>query len=153
MSNSIKSNPKIQDAVTAPRTGTKSVSEDDIVIGKNIRSYRKAYIMPNGRAMNQSELGTMVGLTFQQVQKYERGTNRVSAGRLASIAIALGVSIEAMYRGTSVDIRKEELEVQPDDSHIKRKDILRQAAKDLKSIKDEKTLYSICHVIATSANC
>lgn len=42
---------------------------------------------------SQSDLGRAIGLTFQQVQKYEKGTNRVSVSRLISIADALGVPL------------------------------------------------------------
>jgi transcriptional regulator with XRE-family HTH domain len=45
------------------------------------------------RSMSQTELGKAVGLTFQQVQKYENGTNRIGAGRLQQIARALRVPI------------------------------------------------------------
>ena len=47
--------------------------------------------------MSQPELAERVGVTFQQVQKYENGKNRVSAGRLYEIAKALGVTIQFFY--------------------------------------------------------
>jgi transcriptional regulator with XRE-family HTH domain len=47
--------------------------------------------------MSQEKLGDALGLTFQQVQKYENGKNRVSAGRLYEIAKALGVTIQYFY--------------------------------------------------------
>ncbi len=47
--------------------------------------------------MSQPELAERVGVTFQQVQKYENGKNRVSAGRLYEIAKALGVTIPFFY--------------------------------------------------------
>lgn len=47
--------------------------------------------------MSQPELADRVGVTFQQVQKYENGKNRVSAGRLYEIARALGVTIQYFY--------------------------------------------------------
>ena len=43
--------------------------------------------------MSQQALGQALGVTFQQVQKYENGTNRVTAGRLVLIAEALGVQV------------------------------------------------------------
>lgn len=49
--------------------------------------------------MSQSELGEKLGVTFQQVQKYERGTNRISAGRLFKIAHILNVPITYFYDG------------------------------------------------------
>lgn len=56
----------------------------DVTVGANIRAFRE-------RAnMNQSDLGKAIGLTFQQVQKYEKGTNRVSCSKLIHISRALG---------------------------------------------------------------
>jgi transcriptional regulator with XRE-family HTH domain len=48
-------------------------------------------------AISQPELAERVGVTFQQIQKYENGRNRVSAGRLYEIAKALGVTIQYFY--------------------------------------------------------
>ena len=48
-------------------------------------------------SMSQEKLGDALGLTFQQVQKYEKGTNRVGAGRLPQIADILGVPIAALF--------------------------------------------------------
>jgi transcriptional regulator with XRE-family HTH domain len=49
--------------------------------------------------MSQEKLGDALGLTFQQVQKYEKGTNRIGASRLQQIAKALGVPIEFFFEG------------------------------------------------------
>lgn len=49
--------------------------------------------------MSQERLGELLGLTFQQIQKYEKGVNRIGAGRLHDIARILGVSIEYFYEG------------------------------------------------------
>lgn len=53
--------------------------------------------------MSQEKLGESLGLTFQQVQKYEKGANRIGASRLFHIARILGVSIEFFYEGLSGD--------------------------------------------------
>jgi transcriptional regulator with XRE-family HTH domain len=47
--------------------------------------------------MSQGKLGEMLGLTFQQVQKYERGVNRIGAGRLYQVADLLGVPVGYFY--------------------------------------------------------
>src|SRR6185295_5589347 len=47
--------------------------------------------------MSQERLGDLLGLTFQQVQKYEKGVNRIGAGRLFEIAGILGVPIGFFY--------------------------------------------------------
>ena len=49
--------------------------------------------------MSQEKLGEMLGLTFQQVQKYEKGMNRISVARLVEIARILGVDIDFFFDG------------------------------------------------------
>src|ERR671914_1569018 len=49
--------------------------------------------------MSQEKLGESLGLTFQQVQKYEKGTNRIGASRLQQISKVLGVPIEFFFEG------------------------------------------------------
>ena len=64
---------------------------EDVVIGQKLRALRL------DRGLSQSELAGRVGVTFQQLQKYESGVNRISAGRLARIAAALDVPVTAFY--------------------------------------------------------
>jgi transcriptional regulator with XRE-family HTH domain len=47
--------------------------------------------------MSQAQLGSELGITFQQIQKYETGKNRVSAARLFMICKALNVSLSSMF--------------------------------------------------------
>ncbi|KQV84273.1 helix-turn-helix transcriptional regulator [Rhizobium sp. Root1220] len=65
----------------------------DIIVGRNVRTLRAK------RRISQLELGDALGLTFQQIQKYEKGTNRVSASKLHQIAVFLGVDISALFEG------------------------------------------------------
>lgn len=51
------------------------------------------------RGLSQTALARAVGVTFQQVQKYEHGTNRISASRLWDICEVLGVDIAVVFRG------------------------------------------------------
>jgi transcriptional regulator with XRE-family HTH domain len=51
------------------------------------------------QGMSQTELGNLLGVTFQQVQKYEKGVNRVGAGRLTKIAEVLGVAVGSFFAG------------------------------------------------------
>ena len=67
----------------------------DTLVGARIRILRQR------RKMSQTELGKTLGVTFQQVQKYEAGRNRVSASKLHQVAIALGVSISEIFDGAS----------------------------------------------------
>jgi transcriptional regulator with XRE-family HTH domain len=71
----------------------------DIHVGANVRLRRKAM------KVSQSDLADALGVSFQQVQKYERGTNRISASRLYDIAACLGVNVEYFFRG--LDVNKE----------------------------------------------
>ena len=51
--------------------------------------------------MSQERLGDLLGLTFQQVQKYEKGVNRIGAGRLYEVARILNVPVNFFYEGVS----------------------------------------------------
>jgi transcriptional regulator with XRE-family HTH domain len=72
---------------------TKAPNPVDKYVGSRVRMRR---IM---LGMSQEKLGEMLGLTFQQVQKYEKGTNRVGASRLQQIADALQVPVSFMFEG------------------------------------------------------
>jgi transcriptional regulator with XRE-family HTH domain len=65
----------------------------DALIGERIRARRVRI------GFSQARLGEAIGLTFQQIQKYERGVNRVSASTLFDIADALGVDVGHFYDG------------------------------------------------------
>jgi transcriptional regulator with XRE-family HTH domain len=51
--------------------------------------------------MSQSDLGEAIGVTFQQIQKYENGKNRVGASRLHLVATALNVTITELFDGVA----------------------------------------------------
>ena len=69
----------------------KQTTDVDRLVGIRITALRKA------RGMSQTALGSAVGVTFQQVQKYEKGQNRVGAGRLREIARLLEVPVSAFF--------------------------------------------------------
>ncbi len=69
----------------------------DVFVGKKLRYQR------NVQGLSQQELAQKVGVTFQQIQKYERGTNRVSSSRLFEFATILEVAIDFFFRGYHVD--------------------------------------------------
>ena len=72
----------------------KAPNDIDRQVGARVRMRRMLI------GMSQEKLGIALDVTFQQVQKYEKGTNRISASRLQHIAGALGVSIDFLYGGT-----------------------------------------------------
>jgi transcriptional regulator with XRE-family HTH domain len=63
----------------------------DEFIGARMRERRQAL------GISQTNLGKTLGVSFQQIQKYESGRNRVSAGRLFDICKALNVSLSSMF--------------------------------------------------------
>jgi transcriptional regulator with XRE-family HTH domain len=63
----------------------------DVHVGNRVRMRRMLI------GMSQEKLGDQLGLTFQQVQKYEKGSNRVSASRLFQMAQILGVTVQFFY--------------------------------------------------------
>src|SRR5882724_2198567 len=65
----------------------------DTHIGARIKMRRRQL------GISQAELGDRLNLTFQQVQKYEKGTNRVGGSRMAEIAGILGVEVGFFYQG------------------------------------------------------
>jgi transcriptional regulator with XRE-family HTH domain len=65
----------------------------DALVGGNIRVLRQH------RGMSQTDLATKVGVTFQQIQKYENGSNRVGSGRLYKIAMILKVPVGSLFDG------------------------------------------------------
>ncbi|SRR6266545_3423462 len=73
----------------------KSPEPKDREIGQLIRAQRLV------RRMSQTELANALGVTFQQVQKYEKGVNRVGAGRLAKIADTLTVPVSFFFDGAT----------------------------------------------------
>ncbi|WP_375685468.1 helix-turn-helix domain-containing protein [Bartonella sp. TT110JLCBS] len=87
---------------------TKNPNFIDILIGKRIRQRRIAM------GLSQKELGSYLGVSFQQIQKYEKGFNRVSAGCLLKIAQKLDVPISFFY--TDI-VTKEDVSVEKNAAH------------------------------------
>jgi len=70
----------------------------DVAIGRNVRVWRLA------RGMSQQRLAQRLGISFQQVQKYESGANRIAPGRLVKAAATLGVPLSVLFaRGQSAE--------------------------------------------------
>jgi len=78
---------------TQPACGGLAPHQIDTHVGLRIRMRRKMF------GWSQERLATRVGLTFQQVQKYESGANRVSASKLWAIAQALDTSVASFFDG------------------------------------------------------
>jgi len=73
----------------------KQANPIDIQVGNRVRIRRMLI------GMSQERLGDLLGLTFQQVQKYEKGVNRIGAGRLFEVSRILNVPVDFFYEGVS----------------------------------------------------
>lgn len=65
----------------------------DVHVGRRVREARAT------KSMSQEQLGNILGVSFQQVQKYEKGTNRIGSSRLWDIARALDVPVSYFFEG------------------------------------------------------
>lgn len=74
----------------------KSPNPIDKHVGSRVRMRRMMV------SMSQEKLGEKLGITFQQIQKYEKGTNRIGASRLQQIANVLGVPVGFFFEGAPV---------------------------------------------------
>jgi len=75
----------------------KKPSSIDLAVGRNVRIWRMA------RGMSQAQLASRLGVTFQQLQKYEVGANRIGTGRLVKVAGVLGIPIATLFEGADTD--------------------------------------------------
>ena len=76
----------------------KRIENIDVEVGSRIKEFRKI------RGVTQTDLATALGVTFQQVQKYEKGTNRISVGSLVAICRVLNIEpmdLLGVYFGSS----------------------------------------------------
>jgi len=104
-------------------------SRVDRHVGEQIRRRRQA------RGVTQQELARALGISYQQIQKYENGTNRVSAGRLYVLAKALETSVDAFFEDFELPLAPTRLSVTSEETI--------QAAKELSSVSDPRIRNSI----------
>ncbi|WP_175869309.1 helix-turn-helix domain-containing protein [Bartonella gabonensis] len=113
----------------------KNPHSNDISIGKRIRLRREML------KISQKELGRFLGVSFQQIQKYEKGINRVGAGRLQEIADILDTSVFFFY----ADISTKENDLCACDERIssQKEHILLQSFRELKPKQQKAVLCLI----------
>jgi transcriptional regulator with XRE-family HTH domain len=83
--------PRSAEALDNDEKGSRRANPIDIHVGSRVR-FRRMLL-----GMSQEKLGERLGLTFQQVQKYEKGINRIGASRQFDLAQVLGVSVQFFY--------------------------------------------------------
>jgi transcriptional regulator with XRE-family HTH domain len=94
----------------------KAPNPTDKHVGSRVRMRRMML------SMSQEKLGDALGLTFQQVQKYEKGTNRIGASRLQQIAQILQVPVSFFFEGaptaTTIGVRVDGLSEAPSPAYV-----------------------------------
>jgi len=82
------------------RRGKRRIIDFDVEIGRRLRVQRSQ------RGISQTELADAIDLTFQQIQKYENGSNRISAGKLLQIARVLEVPVAIFFEGLEDEVEE-----------------------------------------------
>ena len=126
----------------------KAPSPIDVEVGKRIRAQRRLL------GMSQSALAEKLDLTFQQVQKYEKGVNRVGASRLQCVADSLGVPISHFFDTAAFDNS-----VSTDAPHVVRNDLVSFLSSEeglelnraFTKIKDARTRQKIVNLLKSLA--
>jgi transcriptional regulator with XRE-family HTH domain len=88
------------------------LSPVDIHIGKKLKTIRTM------SGMTQDQLGELIGVTFQQIQKYEKGLNRISAGRIYELAQVFGKPVSAFFNDYIPDKDYHNFEHKKDQDHF-----------------------------------
>lgn len=126
----------------------------DIYIGQRLRQRRTLL------GLTQTELADLLGVTFQQVQKYERGTNRISASRLYDLSNVLEVSLEWFYDNMPEDVdslspRKraglaESPQIELEKNHMHSRETLElvRSYYKIKNPKARRKIAEMCHELA-----
>jgi transcriptional regulator with XRE-family HTH domain len=115
--------------------GQSSAAIDDHV-GRRIRERRVML------GLTQQQLAEMIGVTYQQAHKYERGINRVSAGRLFEVAHALSAPITYFYEG---------IEEEGPRQIMPRQRMLLELARNFAEIRNEKHQEAVSQIARTLA--
>jgi transcriptional regulator with XRE-family HTH domain len=122
-------------------TKPKMATDADRTIGGRIAALRAA------QGLSQTMLGQAIGVSFQQVQKYEKGRNRVGAGRLQAIADMLQVPVETFFAGQpGVDEGDAAAPTFFDDPKVM------ELVMAFRSISDETTRDSVLSIVKAAAS-
>jgi len=108
----------------------------DVRVGRRVRELRAA------QGLSQGALADKLGVSFQQVQKYEKGTNRMGASRLSDIARVLGVDIAELFQ-----------EEGKPSTRIEVSRVVLNRARTLESIADPALKAGILNMIQSATKC
>ena len=125
--------PKIRDEAPRPRA-----QDIDRYVGARMRERR---IM---LGLTQQQMAELIGVTYQQAHKYEKGVNRIAGGRLYTIAQALGVEVGYFYEG---------LEGQPGQFEpTAQQRLILELSRNFVAISDRRRQEAICDLARALAN-
>jgi transcriptional regulator with XRE-family HTH domain len=136
---------KLPKRIPGDRAIARRTTPVDYKVGRNVRKRRIEL------GLSQTDLAQACGITFQQVQKYERGANRVSASRLWQFAAVLGLPVAAFFDGLGQPKVIVKLPV-ANPAARKVDDTAAKIARRLAAIKDERLLRRVKRMLATIAD-
>ena len=116
-----------------PRRGCQAA---DARVGSKLRQFRII------RGLSQTELGKELRVSFQQIQKYERGSNRISAGQLQEFARVLDVPVTSFFA--------DDEGVQPSSQALQSREVL-ELVRDYLEIRDERVRQQILRLVGALA--
>jgi transcriptional regulator with XRE-family HTH domain len=126
------------------RAETRRTTPVDVQVGRNVRRRRIEL------GMSQTALAQACGITFQQIQKYENGANRVSASRLWQFAAVLGVQVVFFFEGLGSPKAEMKGSV-PSKAERKIDDETAKIARKIASIQDERLKKRLKTMLAALA--
>ncbi|MFN3911382.1 helix-turn-helix domain-containing protein [Hyphomonas sp.] len=129
-------------AETSPAHEARKPTDADRFVGQRLRQGRREL------GLTQEALAALLGVTFQQIQKYEAGHSRMSAGRLLEIAVALGKPIGWFYEPFEIAETVERARGRDLQTH----DLKRDARRLVEEIGDLESLQAAVHVLNALAH-
>jgi len=120
-----------------PRDTVKQPTDIDRYVGMQVRAARREL------KLTQDELGKLLHITFQQVQKYERGVNRISSGKLYEIAGVLKRPLEYFYPDQDREIDVDDARTEA----LRRSDLRKECKSLLDDVKNIEDLTAIRRLV------
>lgn len=112
----------------------------DVTVGNRVREFRIR------KGLSQQALGERVGVSFQQIQKYERGTNRMGSSRLVQIADVLDIPVSSFFEGLG---RLQSAETVPEEGPLNVK--ASKVARDWQRIGDDRLQSKVAEMMRALA--
>lgn len=133
-----------------PERNSRRANPMDVHVGGRVRMRRMLL------GMSQEKLGEQLGLTFQQVQKYEKGVNRIGASRLFDLSRVLGVTVQYFYDDAPMGTHSAQagFAEKPGDSYVVEFLGTREGLelnKAFSRIADPKVRKAVCDLVRTLA--